>query len=112
MASGAEARRAVSETDSRGILNIMYTMTIYTGGNVGIVFLGQCFAVYTIFILIVNGTVALGTRLRDVYACSRGELAALLTGQSPLRVGIMAVTADGGVDVACIESPLMNAILG
>ena len=65
MAGRAKIRGTVAETIGTGVLNIVNTVTIRTGGNVLVALLGQCRAVDAFLVFIINGAVALGTGLRN-----------------------------------------------
>lgn len=111
MAFGAQGGRTVMERDSGWVLNVMYAVTINTGGDVGIAFLRQRIAMYTGFVCVINFGVALGAGFGDFQARGGCEFATGSTRETGLGVRVMTVHADGGVFVALVKCALVDAIV-
>ena len=105
-----EERRTVTEGIARGILDIMYPMTIDTSGHIGIAFLSQGSTMNASLICFINFAMALGTSLWNVKPCIRQQFTRVFVCQACLCVGVMAISADRCVSVTCGESSLMDTI--
>ena len=73
MAFGANLGRLEPKCIGGWINNIMHTVTVDTGGDIGIAFLGQRGSMNALFIGIVNCTVTACAYFRDAQTGSRQE---------------------------------------